>query len=90
MKGLKPQFATVEDAEVAYGINYFDDQQPCGSNTKEGDIPLPGEFIQYAAKHFVNLTAIQRLQLVNHLLRVLIDMDFVEDMKHFVPSDLLT
>ena len=51
IKGLKPQFAIIEDSEVGNGISYFDDQHPCGSNTKEDDISLSGEFIAYTAKH---------------------------------------
>ena len=93
LRSLKKEFNTVDDAETAFGISYFDDSTPpCCGDLDDSSLsrPLPAQVIDFVITNFGMLSDIQRVQLVSHLLRMVIEINYGKEMLHFIPNDLLS
>jgi hypothetical protein len=91
MKCLRKDFKSINEAEEAYNIDYFEKEEL--SDSKSVYVPaseslLPGDIINNINDYLPRLTPQQRIGLATRVYSFVAENDF-QDLKHFIPSNYI-
>ena len=90
LKYLKKDFKTINEAEEAYGIDYFEKMSNYGEAVTSPEPTVsPGDIIDLVIQNLGRMSQQQRVQLTMHIYSYIAVNDYHEDLKHFIPKDFI-
>ncbi len=89
IKVLRKDFKTINDAEEAYGIDYFGKETYESEEHHESTGPLPEDLINSVVNNLGRLSPQQRIQLATHVYSFVAENDFNKDLKYFIPANFI-
>lgn len=85
---LKKVYETVDTAEEAFGIDYFDDKED-DDHMQDTDLLTREQILNSLSKNLGRLSKKQRIQLATKIFMFIAENDFEEQLKYFIPRDFI-